>query len=131
LKADLKRKLHQAASESRLRAHAPYSRFRVGAALLSDKGVFTGCNVENVSFGGTICAERTAFVKAISEGAKSFKAIVIVTEPSVPPCALCLQVMAEFCGPDFEIVLSNPKKIVKEATFSDFLPHAFYPRKFT
>jgi cytidine deaminase len=92
---------------------------------LSDKGVFTGCNVENVSFGGTLCAERTAFVKAVSEGAKKFQSILIVSKPGVPPCALCLQTMAEFCGPNFKIILATPEKILSQHSFKELLPFSF------
>ncbi len=130
MKLTVPKKLHSAACKARRKAHAPYSGFRVGAALSSDLGVFTGCNVENVSFGGTICAERTAFLKAISEGAKKFTSIMIVTEGAVPPCALCLQTMVEFCGPNFKIYLADPKSIKAEYDFSTLLPLGFGPRKF-
>ena len=95
----MKSDLHQVALEARLRAYAPYSRFSVGAALLTESGeVFTGCNVENVSFGLTMCAERVAVGKAISGGQTGFKEIVIVSDSDMPvvPCGACRQVMAEF-----------------------------------
>ena len=113
------RALIQLAIEARKNAYAPYSKFRVGAALLSSDGrVFLGCNVENAAYTPTNCAERTAFFKAISEGVRAFSAIAIVggsgEEPSefCAPCGVCRQVMAEFCENDFRIVLGNEKKQV-------------------
>lgn len=96
----------------RRRAYAPYSNFKVGAALLTKSGkIYTGCNVENSSYGATICAERVAVTKAISEGERDFVAIAIVggreneTDLLAPPCGICLQFLREFCDDDFEIVL--------------------------
>lgn len=103
------------ALKARKAAYAPYSEFQVGAALLcSDGSIYTGCNVENASYGASNCAERTAFFKAVSEGKKSFRAIAIVggkkdagyLEPC-PPCGICRQVMQEFCSGDFVIVLGS------------------------
>ena len=102
------------ALEARKNAYAPYSDFRVGAALLSDSGgIYTGCNIENSAYTPTNCAERTAFFKAVSEGVRSFRAICIAGGPGerepekpCPPCGVCRQVMLEFCGPDFEVILA-------------------------
>ncbi len=97
--------LYKAAEKARVNAHAPYSGFKVGAALLTGDGrVFTGVNVENSSFGATICAERTAFVKAISEGVRDFEAIAVSAgdEPAVP-CGICRQFMSDF-APDLKVV---------------------------
>ncbi len=94
-------------------AYAPYSHYLVGAALLTEAGeVFTGVNIENASFGATICAERVAVFKAVSVGQLKFKAIAIVTgQGDFPtPCGMCRQVLAEFGGPDMEIILSNAEK---------------------
>lgn len=114
---------------ARLSAHAPYSKFKVGAALQTDQGqVFTGCNVENASYGGTICAERVAFLKAVSEGATRFDAIVVVAKSKhlVPPCALCLQTMAEFCDSDFVVHLAMPTGgIQKSYQLKELLPYPF------
>ena len=108
-------------------SYSPYSGFRVGAALLARNGkIYTGCNIENSSYSLTICAERTAFFKAISDDCTEFEAIAVVGSSdrnfSVPctPCGACLQVMTEFCEPDFMIILSDG-----EHRFSEFLPNQF------
>ncbi len=111
------------------KAYAPYSNFKVGAALLTKQGkVFTGCNVECASFGGTNCAERTALFKAISEGYTEFKAIAIVGKKGVltPPCGICRQVLNEFAS-DIDIILddNNKEKIIK---LSELLPYSFGPK---
>lgn len=116
-------KLLQLAKEQRKMSYCPYSNFSVGAALVSKSGkVYLGCNVENAVLGETICAERTAFFKAISEGEKEFSKIAIVGGKKgekelemCAPCGACRQVMAEFCSGDFEIILSeNSKTSLKE-----------------
>ena len=108
-------------------AYAPFSKFKVGAALLTKDGtVYTGCNVENSSFGGTICAERTAFVKAISEGYRDFEAIAIVAnEGSAWPCGICRQFMREFCDDDFQIITGDSSDNLKIMTMAEILPHGF------
>ncbi|MCO4780961.1 MAG: cytidine deaminase [Candidatus Cloacimonetes bacterium] len=109
----------------------PYSKFSVGAALHSKDGtVYGGCNIENASYGGTVCAERTAFLKAVSEGTTDFSYIIIATETQepAPPCAFCLQVMAEFCDEDFEIHLANRTGIIKSFRFDQLLPYPFSPK---
>jgi cytidine deaminase len=101
--------LVQAARAAREHAHAPYSRFRVGAAVRAKSGsVFTGCNIENASYGLTVCAERVALFKALSEGERGFDAVAVVTDSDTltPPCGACRQVLWEFCG-DAEVVLAN------------------------
>lgn len=112
-------------------AYAPYSSFKVGAALLSKSGkVFTGCNIENASYSPTCCAERTAFFKAISEGEKEFTAIAVVGGKNgeinsfCSPCGVCRQVMAEFCDKDFMIILSD-SKLTKAHTLEKLLPESF------
>lgn len=116
---------------ARTKAYAPYSGFRVGAALLANDGrVFTGCNVENASYSATLCAERNAFGAAVSAGAQSFAAIAVaggaeeLPDPSTPPCGVCRQVMAEFCGPEFKIILGNQNTLAVY-TLGDLLPLAF------
>lgn len=110
-------------------AYAPYSRFRVGAAILTDDGrVFTGCNVENASYGGTICAERVAAVKAVSEGATRFAAIAVAGEEAPAwPCGVCRQVLREF-GPDMRVLVGARRTgAFEESTLSQLLPHSFGP----
>ena len=101
--------LVEAARAARLHAHAPFSRFQVGAALLTKEGrVFTGCNVENATYGLTVCAERVAVFKAVSEGCKGMRRIVVVADTAepTPPCGACRQILWEFGG-NLEIVLAN------------------------
>ena len=126
------RELLNKAIEARDGAYAPYSSFYVGAALLcADGEIFTGANVENSSYGGTICAERVAMTYAVTHGYRKFEAIAIVGAPggSAPtqtclPCGLCRQVMSEFCGPDFKVVLADGDD-VKIYTLDELLPHMF------
>ncbi len=113
-------------------SYSPYSKFRVGAALLTKEGkVFTGCNIENASFSLTICAERTAVFKAVSEGISEFSAIAVAGsgdgnyDKSCVPCGACLQVLSEFCGDDFVIVLSDGAH-----KLSEFLPLRFTDKNF-
>lgn len=129
------RKLVELAKKAREYAYAPYSHFKVGAALLTKSGrVYMGCNVENVSFGAANCAERTAFFKAVSEGEHSFSAIAIVGAPSgnetkdaCAPCGICRQVMREFCDGDFKIVLEDGNGGVLSYTLAELLPESFGP----
>jgi len=105
LSEQLRERLEEEARSARGRAYAPYSRYRVGAAVLTDDGrVFSGANVENALYGLTLCAERVAVAQAVSSGARGFVAVVVVAEGKVAPCGACLQVLAEFCD-DVEIVL--------------------------
>lgn len=116
-------------------SYAPYSNFFVGAALLTKDGkIYTGCNIENVAFGPSICAERTAIFKAVSEGEKNFEAIAIVggpkgnTENYCAPCGVCRQVMAEFCSPDFKIIMAKNTEDFKIKTLAELLPESFIPQ---
>ena len=116
-----------AARQARENAHAPYSNFRVGAALRATSGrVYTGCNVENATYGLTVCAERVAIFKAISEGERGFDAIAVVTHTDelTPPCGACRQIIWEFCG-DVEIILANLKGKVEVHRTSGLLPRPF------
>ena len=120
-----------AAKKARLRAYAPYSGFKVGAALESSDGrVFTGCNVENASYAATCCAERTALAKAVSEGAKKFRRIAIVADTAdpCPPCGICRQALYEF-APCLEIIMKNLKGSLETACLEDLLPNAFHSEK--
>lgn len=120
------------AKEAIENAYCPYSRFGVGAALLCGDGeVFTGCNVENASFSLTLCAERTAFAKALSSGKRDFKAIAIVggkdkrAEKFCYPCGACRQVMSEFCSEDFELIFEDENGRTDTATLGQLLPKSF------
>jgi len=116
-----------AALEVRKNAHAPFSKFQVGAALEDDTGrVHTGCNVENATYGLTLCAERVAVFKAISEGARKFRRIAVAADAEVltPPCGACRQILWEFCG-DIDIVLSNPRGKTETVHLSDLFPRPF------
>lgn len=121
------RELYAKAVEMLPRAYAPFSKFRVGAALLTKDGrVYTGCNVENSSYGATICAERTAFVKAVSEGESQFAAIAIVCqEGEAWPCGICRQFMREFCDDDFRIITGNDENSLRVYTMNEILPEGF------
>jgi cytidine deaminase len=116
-----------AAKQARENAHAPYSNFRVGAALRAKSGrVFSGCNVENATLGLTCCAERTAIFKAVSEGERGFEAIAVVadTDTLTPPCGACRQIIWEFCG-DVPVIMANLKGKVLQEKMSSLLPRAF------
>ncbi len=127
------KELVELAIKARKMSYSPYSGFCVGAALETATGeVFTGCNIENAAYGPSNCAERTAFFKAVSEGAREFKRIAIVGAPKdeditsfCPPCGVCRQVMSEFCDKDsFSVVLYNGKEI-RTYTLGELLPLAF------
>ncbi len=115
-------------------AYAPYSHFRVGAALLAKSGrVYTGCNIENVSFSATNCAERTAIFKAVSEGEREFEAIVVHGDNNdyLPPCGICRQVLAEFCDLEsFQVILANHEEDYRAVTLAQLLPGAFLTENF-
>lgn len=116
-------------------AYVPYSGYRVGAALLTKSGkVYTGCNIENASYSPTVCAERTAIFKAVSEGEREFLKIAVAGGKNgkitgeFPPCGVCRQVMAEFCGEDFEILVVKGENSFTEYKFSEILPFSFNPK---
>ena len=122
-----KEELIDVAKKARKNAYAPYSKFKVGAALLTKSGkVFTGCNVENSSFGASMCAERVAVFKAVSEGEREFEAIAVVTDTDDPamPCGMCRQVLSEF-SMDIEVYAANLDGKVKTTTLRELLPYAF------
>ncbi len=128
----MKEKLKNAAIAAMEKAYSPYSGFNVGAALLCDDGsIYTGCNIENSSFSPTICAERCAVVKAVSEGKTSFCAIAVcggkdgvLTDKPTTPCGVCRQVLSEFCSPDLKVYLVT-KSDICEFTLEQLLPHSF------
>jgi len=121
------RELVKAAQIAKISAYSPFSKFRVGAALLTTDGtIFTGCNIENSSYGLTICAERVAIFKAISSGASKFKAIAVVSDDFgfTPPCGACRQVLLELAG-DIDFVMVNSKNRSRVLKITSLLPFAF------
>ncbi|RKP13242.1 cytidine deaminase [Piptocephalis cylindrospora] len=119
----------QASLKARESSYSPYSKFRVGAALLTqDKKIYTGCNIENASFGAAICAERTAFVKAVSEGHREFIGIAVATDraDASSPCGICRQFMREF-GPHLAVLLVNPDGQATPTSLAELFPMAFSP----
>ena len=125
---DQRNQLIAQAIQIRERAYAPYSGYAVGAALLTENGkIFTGVNVENAAYPASICAERTAVFKAVSEGEKAFIAIAVATENAGSPCGSCRQVLSEF-GLDMLVYMVDPEgNIREEATVQKLLPFAFQP----
>ena len=129
------KELCRLAVEAREKAYAPYSGYRVGAALLAKSGkVYLGSNIENAAYTPTICAERTAFFKAVSEGETEFFAIAVAggngdkVGGAFPPCGVCRQVMAEFCDGDFKILTVTGDGMFEEYTLTELLPLAFSPK---
>jgi len=119
-----------AARRARTRAHAPYSRFKVGAAVLAGGAIHAGCNVENASYGLTTCAERNAVAAAVLAGARRIDAVVVVsgTSPPTPPCGACLQVLAEFGAASLPVVLVGARRVQQRVTLGELLPRAFSKR---
>lgn len=116
-------------------AYAPYSGYKVGAALLTEKGkLFAGCNIENAAYTPTVCAERVALFNAISSGERNFTAIAVaggkdgVISGAFPPCGVCRQVMAEFCAPDFTVLVVTGEDSYKKYTINELFPQAFTPK---
>ncbi|MDM5328443.1 cytidine deaminase [Neobacillus sp. CF12] len=124
------KRLMEEAVKARAFAYVPYSKFQVGAALLSTDGkVFHGCNIENAAYGMTNCAERTALFKAYSEGITQFDSLVVVadTDRPVPPCGACRQVISELCDSEMEVILMNLKGDIQRILVKELLPGAFSP----
>ena len=128
------KELFQFAIEAMKNSYSPYSKCKVGAALLCENGkVFTGTNIENAAFGPTVCAERVAIFKAVSEGEKEFSKIAVVGGKGgvingiFAPCGVCRQVLREFCDDDFEILLGETEDNFKTVTLKDLLPLSFSP----
>jgi cytidine deaminase len=119
--------LADAALQAREHAHAPFSNFRVGAAIEDSSGrIHTGCNIENATYGLTLCAERVAVFKAVSEGVREFRRIAIAADSDdlTPPCGACRQILWEFCG-DIEIILVNPRGATETLQLKSIFPRAF------
>jgi cytidine deaminase len=124
-------KLIETAKQARLQSIAPFSKFLVGAALKTQDGkVYTGCNVESASYGLTVCAERVAIWKALSEGERHFSELAIVadTETLTPPCGTCRQIIHEFCGDEATIILANLRGQIETCQTKELLPRAFDAR---
>lgn len=122
--------LIEEAKKAREKAYVPYSKFKVGAALLCEDGtVYHGCNIENAAYSVTNCAERTALFKAVSEGEMKFKMLSVVADTPGPvsPCGVCRQAIAEFCPKDMVVVLTNLKGDIQTTTVEQLLPGAFSP----
>lgn len=123
------KEMRKIAIEAAKHAYSPYSKAKVGAAVETQDGsTFDGCNIENASFGGTVCAERVAIWKAVSAGHRNIKKVYVYTKDGWPPCGMCLQVMAEFAGKDFEIIIGNESDKEEIKTLGDLLTHAFTPK---
>ncbi|HLX45598.1 MAG TPA: cytidine deaminase [Bryobacteraceae bacterium] len=119
--------LVEAALAARDHAHAPFSNFRVGAAVEDSSGrIYAGCNIENATYGLTVCAERVAIFKAISEGAREFRRIAVAadTDTLTPPCGACRQILWEFCG-DIEVILTNPRGAYESLRLAELFPRPF------
>ncbi len=121
--------LCQKAEEALENAYCPYSKYRVGAAVLADSGkIYIGCNIENASYGATNCGERTAIFKAVSEGECKFTAIAVFTDVGNPPpfpCGICRQVLSEFCDADMPVIVFDGEKSVYNLTLEELLPYSF------
>ena len=134
-----RRELYQLALSAREKSYCPYSRFATGAALLGKSGrIYLGCNVENSAYGPTICAERVAFFKAVSEGERAFAALAVCGAPEgempdkpCAPCGTCRQVMREFVKDDFEVILYDKEAGIKPYPFGELLPLSFQLEDFT
>lgn len=124
-------KLTEFAKEAMHNAYAPYSKFKVGAVLVTENDeVILGCNVENASYGLSNCAERTAFFKAVSEGKTVFKQLMVIGDTAGPitPCGACRQVINEFCDKDMPVILTNLQGDILETTVDELLPWSFGPK---
>lgn len=119
------KKLWKSAIEAREKSYSPYSSYAVGAAIACGDKIYSGCNVENSSYGGTVCAERTAILKAVSEGERAVQKILIVTPNGAPPCGICGQTLAEFCSAESEIILATPTEIKLQISLKELSPYSF------
>jgi cytidine deaminase len=121
-------KLREIAIKAAAHSHSPYSKARVGAAVMTDDGsIYPGCNIENSSFGGTVCAERVAIWKAVSEGQRRLQKIYVYTVDGWPPCGMCLQVMTEFADQHLEVTFGDGRGQETTKKLSELLTHAFTP----
>jgi cytidine deaminase len=133
-KQSLKEKLIDAAMAAQKKAYVPYSNFRVGAAVLDERGeIHSGCNIENSSYGATNCAERTAIFCAVAAGARQIEMLAVITDEDdyARPCGICRQVMTEFASPDFCLIALKPDRSYVEYTMEEILPCFFGPANLT
>ena len=122
------KKLRALAIEASQKAYSPYSQAKVGCALeTSDGSIYSGCNVENASYGGTVCAERVAILKAVSEQKMKIKKIYVYTKEGWPPCAICRQTMSEFADHNLEVIMGDEQGKETTMKFTDLLPLSFTP----
>lgn len=122
------KKLRTLAVEASKKAYSPYSKVQVGCALeTSDGSLYSGCNIENASYGGTICAERVAIFKAVSEKKMKLSKIYVFTKEGWPPCGMCRQVMSEFADDQLEVIIGNEKGEEVKIKFKDLMPLSFTP----
>lgn len=122
------KELRDLAQKASTLAYSPYSKALVGSAIRMKSGkIYSGCNVENSSFGGTVCAERVAIFKAVSEGEKAISSVYVYTSSGWPPCGLCLQVISEFATDNLEIIMGDAQGNEKALKFKEMLPMAFNP----
>lgn len=120
--------LKDKAKEAASRAYSPYSTAKVGAAIETTDGrIYSGCNIENASYGGTVCAERVAIWKAVSEAPTKLRKVYVYTNDGWPPCGMCLQVITEFADADLEVTICDESGNEKTRKFKEFLPMAFTP----
>lgn len=125
---EIKKILRQKAQEASEAAYSPYSHAKVGSAIeMSDGSIYTGCNIENASYGGTICAERVAILKAVSDKKMQIKKVYVYTKEGWPPCGMCRQVMSEFAAPDMEVIIGDVAGKETQMKFSDLMPLSFTP----
>ena len=121
-------KLREMALQASQKAYSPYSKVQVGSAIeTSDGSIYTGCNIENASYGGTICAERVAILKAVSEKKMKLTKIYIYSKDGWPPCGMCRQVMSEFASDDLEVIIGNEEGHETKMKFKDLMPLSFTP----
>lgn len=125
---DIKKILKEKAEEASKNAYSPYSKALVGSAIaMSDGSIYTGCNIENASYGGTICAERVAIMKAVSEKKMQIEKVYVYTKEGWPPCGMCRQVMSEFAAPGMEVIIGDAKGNETTYKFTELMPLSFTP----
>lgn len=125
---EIKKVLREAAISASKNAYSPYSNAKVGSAIvMSDGSVYSGCNIENASYGGTICAERVAIMKAVSDKKMKIEKVYVYTKEGWPPCGMCRQVMSEFAAPGMEVIMGNEAGQETSMKFTDLMPLSFTP----